>query len=154
MVRTLLLVLLALALLLLSPLAGSRSVRRIEFDSLPASEPDIRRASPVLLMASEKEAEPRRLSTDLHAPAILMKTEPEYTQEARDAGHQGSVLIDAVIGKDGSVKSTTVRRPLGMGLDEKAVKALSRWKFAPARLRSDNTPVEVRVTIEVNFRLK
>jgi periplasmic protein TonB len=98
--------------------------------------------------------EPMRLGPDMNPPSIITKTQPEYTQQAREAKYQGSVLIDAVIGKDGHAKHAVVRRGLGMGLDEKALEAVTKWRFEPARLRKDNTPVEVRVTIEMNFRLK
>jgi outer membrane biosynthesis protein TonB len=44
-----------------------------------------------------------------------------------------------------------VIRSLGMGLDEKAIESLNRWKFKPGQ--KDGQPVTVQATIEVNFRL-
>lgn len=105
-------------------------------------------------LAFAADAEPMRVGPDMNPPGIIKKIEPQYTQQARDAKYQGSVLIDAVIAKDGHAKNAAVRRGLGMGLDEKALEAVTNWKFEPARLRKDNTPVEVKVTIEMNFRLK
>jgi TonB family protein len=98
-------------------------------------------------------AEPLRLGAHMAAPKILKKVTPQYTLEAIEAKHQGSVLLDVIIGKDGAVKSVTVRRPLGLGLDEKAVDAVSQWKFAPARLKSNNSPVDVKITISIEFTL-
>lgn len=103
---------------------------------------------------SVDSSEPRRLGPDLHPPSIRRKVEPEYSQEARDARREGTVLVDAVIAKDGSVRHTTIRRGLGLGLDEKALEAVSLWQFEPARLKKDNSAIEVQVTIEINFRLQ
>jgi len=100
------------------------------------------------------EVEPLRIGPDISPPSILKKIQPEYTQQARDAKYEGSVLIDAVIGKDGHAKNAAVRRGLGMGLDENALEAVTRWKFEPARLKKDNRPVAVKVTIEMVFRLQ
>jgi TonB family protein len=105
------------------------------------------------LIAADDPAEPLRLASHISAPKILKKVAPEYTLEAVEARHQGSVLLDVIVSKDGSVKSVTVRRSLGMGLDERAADAISRWKFAPARLKSNNSPVEVMITISVGFSL-
>ncbi|MBV9086323.1 MAG: energy transducer TonB, partial [Acidobacteriaceae bacterium] len=61
------------------------------------------------------------------------------------------VVLWVVIGPDGRVHEVKVSRPLGLGLDEKAVEAVRQWKFEPAR--KDNQPVPVQVSIEVSFRL-
>jgi TonB family protein len=47
--------------------------------------------------------------------------------------------------------SIQVSRPLGLGLDEKAVEAVSKWRFKPAM--KDGKPVPVTANIIVNFRL-
>jgi TonB family protein len=111
-------------------------------------------AAVALLAAAEEAAEPLRLGMHMSPPRILKKVAPEYTLEALEASLQGAVLLDIVVAKDGTIKSLSVRRALGMGLDEKAIEAVSQWKFAPARLRNNNTPVEVQVTIRVGFWLK
>jgi TonB family protein len=154
MKRTLLVVAAAVALLLLAPVAGRQRPKRIKFHPAPSSEPDVRRSAPALLMAATDPAEPLRLGAHRAPPKILKKVAPDYTLEALEANHEGSVLLDVTLGKDGSVKNVIVRRPLGMGLDEKAIEAIGQWKFAPARLKSDNTPVEVKVTISVGFWLR
>jgi protein TonB len=45
-----------------------------------------------------------------------------------------------------------VIRTLGMGLDEKALEAVRKYKFKPA-MKDGKTPVPVMITVEVNFRL-
>jgi periplasmic protein TonB len=44
-----------------------------------------------------------------------------------------------------------VIRPLGLGLDQKAIEAVQKWKFKPGM--KDGRAVPVQATIEVNFRL-
>jgi len=84
-------------------------------------------------------------------PTLLEKQEPEYSPEARVAKLQGSVALYVVIGEDGRARDIRVTRPLGLGLDEKAITAVSQWHFAPGT--RDGQPVAVEATIEVNFRL-
>jgi TonB family protein len=84
-------------------------------------------------------------------PRVVHKTEPDFPEETRKAGHQGTVVIRAVIGQDGSVHDPRVVRSLGWGLDEKALEAVRHWTFTPAT--KDGRKVAVYVDIEVNFRL-
>ena len=56
-----------------------------------------------------------------------------------------------MVGSDGRVHDVRVQRTLGMGLDERAVEAVKRWKFEPAR--KDGQPVAVQVNVEVRFTL-
>jgi TonB family protein len=85
------------------------------------------------------------------APKLLYKVEPSYTEEARDAKYQGTCLLYIVVGTDGAAHDISVVRSLGLGLDEMAVEAVSQWKFQPGM--KDGQPVNVKATIEVNFRL-
>ena len=77
----------------------------------------------LLLRATDHPAEPLRLSAHMSAPKILKKVAPGYTLEAIEAKHEGSVLLDVILDKDGAVRRVTVRRSLGLGLDEQAVDA-------------------------------
>jgi TonB family protein len=56
-----------------------------------------------------------------------------------------------VVGKDGKPYDIRVRQSLGMGLDEKAIEAVGRWRFRPATLNGH--PVATQIAVEVNFRL-
>ncbi len=84
-------------------------------------------------------------------PHAVFDPEPEYSEEARRAKFQGSVILSAIIGSDGRPRDLRVARSLGMGLDEKAMEAVNKWRFAPAM--KDGYPVAVQVNIEVIFRL-
>ena len=85
------------------------------------------------------------------APSLLHKIEPEYSEEARKAKYQGTVLLYVVVDVNGKATNIKVARSLGLGLDEKAVEAVKQWKFTPGY--KDGKPVTVAATIEVNFRL-
>ena len=82
---------------------------------------------------------------------MIYQPEPEYSEEARKAKYQGTVVVECVVGPDGHVRDMHVVRSLGMGLDQKALEAVKQWKFEPAR--KDGTAVSVLVSVEVNFRL-
>jgi TonB family protein len=84
-------------------------------------------------------------------PRLIYKTDPEYSEEARKAKYQGTVVLACVVGTDGKPRQLTVQRSLGMGLDEKALEAVRNWKFSPAE--KDGKPVAVAVNVEVQFRL-
>jgi TonB family protein len=86
------------------------------------------------------------------APKIISKTAPEYSDEARRAKYQGTVVLYAVVGVDGKLSNLKVLRSLGLGLDEKALECVSQWTFEPGT--RDGRPVEVATQLEVNFRLQ
>ncbi len=77
--------------------------------------------------------------------------EPEYSEEARKAHLEGSVILLIVVGADGNPRDPKVIRSLGLGLDEKAIAAITKWHFAPGTKNGE--PVDVKAQIEVNFRL-
>ncbi|SRR5579883_25354 len=85
-------------------------------------------------------------------PKLLYKVEPEYTQEAKDAKFQGTVILNVEIGADGIARNIQVQRSLEPGLDEKAIEAVSQWRFSPGM--KDGVPATIAATIEVNFRLQ
>ena len=84
-------------------------------------------------------------------PVALHTAEPEYSEPARRARLSGTILVYAEIGPDGKPRNLRVTRGLGLGLDEKALEAVSAWRFRPGT--KDGRPVTVRATFEVNFRL-
>ena len=92
-----------------------------------------------------------RVGGGVSPPRAIYQPDPEYSEEARKAKWQGTVVLWVVVGPDGRPRDIRVQRSLGMGLDEKAVEAVKTWKFEPAK--KDGQPVAVQVNIEVNFRL-
>ena len=92
-----------------------------------------------------------KIGGGVSAPSVLYKVEPEYSEEARKAKFQGTVVLFIVVDEHGNPRDLKVIRPLGLGLDQKAIEAVEKWKFRPGM--KDGHPVPVQATIEVNFRL-
>ncbi len=84
-------------------------------------------------------------------PAVILKRDPEYSEQARKAKYSGTVALLVDIGASGKVTSVTVIRSLGMGLDEKAIEAITQWKFRPSM--KDGKPVSTQVQVNLIFRL-
>ena len=93
-----------------------------------------------------------RVGGGITPPTILFKRDPTYSEEARKAQYQGTVVLEAIVRKDGSVEILRVVRSVGFGLDENAIKALKEWKFKPGM--RNGVPVDVALNIEVNFNLR
>jgi TonB family protein len=92
-----------------------------------------------------------RVGGGVTAPTLLQKVEPEYSEAARKAKYQGTVLLYVEVDPSGRAVNVRVQRSLGLGLDEKAIEAVKKWRFRPGT--KDGKPVTVAATIEVNFRL-
>lgn len=85
-------------------------------------------------------------------PQVIPRGEPKYTEEARSAGVQGTVVLSVVIDQQGVPKDIRVVSPLGFGLDEAAMAAVALWRFRPGT--KDGKPVAIVGQIEVSFRLR
>lgn len=85
------------------------------------------------------------------APIAKYHPEPDFSEEARKAKYQGTVVLSAIIGPDGRPRNLKVVRSLGMGLDEKALEKVRTWLFEPGK--RNGQPVSVAMTFEVDFRL-
>jgi TonB family protein len=92
-----------------------------------------------------------QIGGEVSQPVPIYKIEPEYSEEARKAKYSGTVLLSVVIDANGNTRDIHVVRPLGLGLDEKAIEAVSKWRFRPAM--KGGRPVAVQAQVEVNFRL-
>lgn len=86
------------------------------------------------------------------SPVCIYCPQPEYSDEARKAKYQGTVLLDVVVTSDGRVISPQVIKGPGLGLEEKALAQVRNWKMRPA-LGPNGKPVNCRVQIEVTFHL-
>jgi TonB family protein len=95
---------------------------------------------------------PYPMGPGVKPPVILSQPLPAYTDEARTAKVEGTVLLHAVIRKDGTIDNFKVIKGLGYGLDESAIATVAtRWRFQPAT--NNGEPVDVQANIEVSFRL-
>jgi TonB family protein len=93
-----------------------------------------------------------RIGGGVSAPVALNNVEAEFSDEARRAKYQGVCLIQLIVDAQGNPQNPRVVRALGMGLDEKAIEAVRKYKFKPA-YKQGKGPVPVMITVEVNFRL-
>ena len=87
-------------------------------------------------------------------PEIVQEVKPAYTSDAMRAKVQGTVLLEAVVAADGSVRDVRVIRSLDptFGLDQEAMKAARQWRFRPGTRFGQ--PVPVLITIELMFTLR
>lgn len=92
-----------------------------------------------------------RIGGGVSAPKVIFQVEPEYSEDARKAKFQGTVVIALVVDEKGNPRDIRVVRPLGMGLDQKAIEAVEKWRFRPGQ--KDGKAVATQATIEVSFRL-
>ena len=86
----------------------------------------------------------RRLFSERNYAAV------STSEIAREAGVDGVVMVQALVGKDGKVKDTRVVKSIPM-LDASAIAAVKQWVFKPAL--SNNKPVAVWVAVPMKFTL-
>ncbi len=84
-------------------------------------------------------------------PQVIFNPEPSFSDEARKSKAQGIVLLLLVVGKDGHPYNIRIGQSLGMGLDEKAIEAVNRWRFRPGTLNGQ--PVATQIAVQVDFHL-
>ena len=95
---------------------------------------------------------PYRPGSGVSPPRLLREVRADYTDEARRANITGEVVLEVVVRRDGTVGDVRILRRLDFGLDQRAVQAVRRWRFAPATLKG--VPVDVIVEVGVEFKLR
>jgi periplasmic protein TonB len=95
---------------------------------------------------------PYRPGSGIEAPRLLREVKADYTEDARQRGLAGEVVLEIVVRRDGSVGDVRILQGLGGGLNDRAVQAVRQWRFTPARRLG--TPVDVIVEVAVEFRLR
>ncbi len=106
-----------------------------------AAKSDYRPADPSILRQNTVDQKAR----------LLTSFEPDSNEFAQAAGVAGMSLYHTVIGPDGKPGEIAVARPIGFGLDENAVAAIRKAKFAPAI--KDGQPIPVLLDLVVQFRI-
>ena len=92
-----------------------------------------------------------RLGKDITPPMSTYQPELEYADKARKKKIQGTVMVSIVITPESTVRDAKVVTSLDKYLDQKALEAVSKWKFQPAT--QDGKPVALRTVVEINFHL-
>lgn len=96
---------------------------------------------------SEKVLE---LSSSAAESGLLYRVEPEYPEEARAQGIQGSVVLEVHILRDGTVEQVNAASGPPI-LADAAMAAVKQWRFKPRQVSGQR--VEMQTTITLNFRL-
>ena len=141
----------ALAALPLTALALARSQQPTGASSPPADNSSAHRCLLLGGQAGNDTHSPGKCEkADVDQNPIPLNTvEAEFSDEARRAHYEGVVIVSVLIDKRGFPVKPQVVRPVGMGLDEKAIQAAEKYRFKPAM--KNGRPVAKRITIEVNF---
>ena len=94
---------------------------------------------------------PIQIGGDVTPPVLIWHPSPDYTEEARKAKVNGNVTVSLIVNNAGIPLNVHVTKGVGLGLDEKAVEAVKRYRFKPAS--ENGKPVPVYMNIEVNFEI-
>jgi TonB family protein len=106
------------------------------------------RAAPIL----PRQPHRIRVGGNVQQANLIHQVKPDYPEALREAGIEGTVSLEAIIGKDGTVLDHRVLNTwANPALVEVAVEAIKQWGYKPTLLNGE--PVEVVTTVTVNFRL-
>jgi TonB family protein len=86
-----------------------------------------------------------------YPPKLLYKVEAQFSEEARRKKISGTVTVSLLVTETGAVSDVKVERGAGYGLDQKAVEAVSQYRFAPAM--KDGEPIAQHIQVMVNFQI-
>lgn len=118
-------------------------------------EPELEPFPPAVLVsrpaAFSSATKVYRIGGGISAPRAIYSPDPPYDEKARKAKYQGVCVLSLIVTPEGTPRDIHVVHAIGQGLDEKAIEAVSKWKFDPAM--KDGKPVAVAINIEVTFRL-
>jgi len=84
-------------------------------------------------------------------PHPTYQPNPEYDDASRKAKVQGVVVLSMIVTKEGRTANLKIKKSLTPALDQKAIEAVSRWRFDPAT--KDGKPVAVLIAVETSFHL-
>jgi TonB family protein len=131
-----------------------RTGRADEADAVAAQAGEVRNAArkrPTVAAKNDLPPGVYRVGDGVAPPVPIYRKEPDYSEEARLAKYSGEVVVSLEIGPDGVPSNIQIVRGLGLGLDEKAVDAVSQWRFTPGT--RNGVPVTVMAQVAINFRL-
>jgi TonB family protein len=129
----------------------------------PPQPPEAARTGPGIVFRSRTDTTPPappaappqptalRIGPGMTPPIPFYSPQPDYSDEASKAKFQGTVRLSLVVDQSGQPTNIRVITPLGLGLDQKAIEAVEKWRFKPGM--KDGQPVPVQASVEVNFRL-
>ena len=133
-------------------LLGFGCAHRVQTTASPIQTADPAAAAPATVAGHSEPAvaaAERPVGRPASAPLLRKMPSPvglcagQYTDEARRAALEGTVILDVVVGEDGWVRDVTIVQGLAQGLGEAAVRAIKSCRFTPGE--RDGKPVAVRV---------
>jgi len=86
------------------------------------------------------------------APVLVLRVEPSYPETMRRIREEGTVAINAIIGRDGTIEEASVLTGTNALFEAEALRAVRQWRYEPGRL--NGRPVRVRLLVSVSFRLR
>jgi TonB family protein len=92
-----------------------------------------------------------RVGGNVVAANLVSHVKPAYPQSVRDAGIEGTVHLQGIIGTEGNFITLRVVRSNDPELANAAFEAVKQWRYKPALLNGQ--PIEVQTEIEVDFKL-
>jgi len=117
------------------------------FTDTPADPP-----APATAPAAEDSAQTTASAATVTQPVLVKSVNPQFTPAANQLKYSGTVTVHALIGKDGAVSHIQVAKPLGLGLDEQAVAAVSQYVFKPGTIDGKPAPMEMDINVNFVFR--
>ena len=90
-------------------------------------------------------------SSGVTPPQFIAHPKPAFSEAARKVRYQGTDTIWLVVDTSGNPTNIRITDPLGLGLDEEAVRAVKTWKLQPAT--KDGQFVAAEISVEVEFHL-
>lgn len=90
---------------------------------------------------------PFRIQDTMKGPERIKYVQPVYPEDAKAAHVSGIVIVEAVVGEDGSVTDAKIIRSIAL-LDDAALAAVRQWKYMPTTLNGKPVPVIMTVTVD------
>ena len=119
----------------------------------PAPEPQAAPAEVARAAPKADGAPAQKVTPPVFNAAYLRNPEPPYPVSSRRRGEQGTVLLKVLVTRDGAPASVNVEKTSGhAALDQSAVEAVRKWRFAPARQGAES--IESSVLVPIVFRLE
>lgn len=95
--------------------------------------------------------DPTHCPTAVTPPKATYAPDPSPPDSWSGQKRQATVVVGIVVDKKGKPRDLSILRSSDHSADKNALDAVSRWKFKPAKCGKD--PIEVKINVEVNFRL-
>jgi len=106
-----------------------------------------------LLSSNRPNGDIRHVGGNIKPPRVIQSADPVFSSYARNMKLVGNVNVYMWVEPDGSPSHLQVVRPLGMGLDERALRAASQFQYSPATRDGEPIRVELYINMNMNFQM-